>query len=63
MIMLIRSVSFEKQSLQNRGLLQILKKKQNKADFSFYLEEELTTRMSEKFIGKISKENVSIFKY
>ena len=25
-VMLIRSVSFEKQSLQNRGLLQILKK-------------------------------------
>ena len=26
-VMLIRSVSFEKQSLQNRGLLQILKKR------------------------------------
>ena len=35
MVMLIRSVSFEKQSLQNCGLLQILKKILKQRGFQF----------------------------
>jgi len=34
-VVLIRSVSFEKQSLQNRGLLQILGKKLKQRGFQF----------------------------
>ena len=35
MVMLISSVYFEKQSLQNRGLLQILKKNLKQRGFQF----------------------------
>ena len=34
-VMLVRSVSFEKMALQNRGLLQILKKKIKQMGFNF----------------------------
>ena len=52
--MLIRSISFEKQSLQNRVLLKILKKKdiKTKGDSSFNLEEIFMSQKQEN-ISKI----------
>ncbi len=45
-VMSIRSVSFEKQSLLNQGLLQILKEKiKKKGNLGLYLGEELMKRM------------------
>ena len=52
--MLIRSISFEKQSLQNRVLQKILKKKdiKTKGDSNFNLEERFMSQKQEN-ISKI----------
>ena len=63
MVMLIRSVSFEKQSLQNRGLLQILKKKIKQRGFQFLsgrgINDTNVRKFQQNFIGIIFKENPS----
>ena len=63
-VMLIRSVSYEKQPLQNRGLLQILKKiilKQR--GFQFLsgrgINDTNVRKFQQNFIGIIFKENPS----
>ena len=63
MVKLIRSVSFEKQSLQNRGLLQILKKKIKQRGFQFLsgrgINDTNVRKFQQNFIGIIFKENPS----
>ena len=57
-VMLIRSVSFEKKSLQNRGLLQILKKiilKQR--GFQFLSGRGINVHECKRILAEIYKEN------